>query len=156
MPLPVFFAFDNSYARDLEGLYVPWKAVEVPQRKLVKLNHVLATELGLDVQALDSPEGALMFSGNQLPEGTATIARPMPATSSAAFSPQLGDGRALLLAKSSTSTAGAVTSPSKARAARRFRASATARRRWDRCCASTSSARRCMRWAYRPHARWRR
>jgi len=46
MPLPVFFAFDNSYARDLEGLYVPWKAVEVPQPKLVKLNHALATELG--------------------------------------------------------------------------------------------------------------
>jgi len=95
--LPVFFAFDNSYARDLEGLYVPWKAVEVPQPKLVKLNHVLATELGLDVQALDSPEGALMFSGNQLPEGTATIAQAYAGHQFGGFSPQLGDGRALLL-----------------------------------------------------------
>ncbi|MBS1219467.1 MAG: hypothetical protein H6R21_2600 [Proteobacteria bacterium] len=97
MPLPVFFAFDNSYARDLEGLYVPWKAVEVPQPKLVKLNHALATELGLDVQALDSPEGALMFSGNQLPEGTATIAQAYAGHQFGGFSPQLGDGRALLL-----------------------------------------------------------
>lgn len=53
------FRFDYSYARDLEGLYVPWKAAEVPEPKLIKLNHALAEELGLDAQALDTPEGAL-------------------------------------------------------------------------------------------------
>lgn len=91
------FDFDNSYARDLEGLYVPWKAAEVPEPKLVKLNHALAAELGLDAQALDSPEGALIFSGNKLPEGTATIAQAYAGHQFGGFSPQLGDGRALLL-----------------------------------------------------------
>ncbi|MDP3714973.1 MAG: protein adenylyltransferase SelO family protein, partial [Burkholderiales bacterium] len=67
--------FNNSYARDLEGLYVSWKAAEVPQPKLIRLNHALAVELGLDEQALDSPEGAQLFSGNRLPEGTAAIAQ---------------------------------------------------------------------------------
>lgn len=90
-------AFDNSYARDLEGLYVPWQAAGVPQPKLVRLNHALAEELGLDAQALDSPEGALIFSGNKLPEGAATIAQAYAGHQFGGFSPQLGDGRALLL-----------------------------------------------------------
>lgn len=91
------FVFDNSYVRDLEGLYVPWKAAEAPGPKLIKLNHALAEELGLDAKALDSPEGALIFSGNKLPEGTATIAQAYAGHQFGGFSPQLGDGRALLL-----------------------------------------------------------
>ncbi len=91
------FAFDNTYARDLEGLYVPWKAAEAPAPTLVKLNHALAEELGLDAQTLDSQEAALIFSGNQLPQGTATIALAYAGHQFGGFSPQLGDGRALLL-----------------------------------------------------------
>lgn len=89
--------FDNSYARDLEGLYVPWKAAEVPEPKLIKLNHALAAELGLDGKALDSAEGAQLFSGNKLPEGTATIALAYAGHQFGGFAPLLGDGRALLL-----------------------------------------------------------
>ena len=89
--------FDNTYARDLEGLYVPWKAVQVAEPRLVKLNHALAEELGLDAQALDSTEGALIFSGNQLPPGVNTIAQAYAGHQFGGFSPQLGDGRALLL-----------------------------------------------------------
>ncbi|MBX3652119.1 MAG: YdiU family protein [Burkholderiales bacterium] len=91
------FSFDNSYARELEGLYVPWKAAEVPQPKLIRLNHALAEEMGLDATALDSPEGAQLFSGNKLPDGTATIALAYAGHQFGGFSPQLGDGRALLL-----------------------------------------------------------
>jgi uncharacterized protein YdiU (UPF0061 family) len=91
------FNFNNTYARDLEGLYVPWKAAEAPGPKLIKLNYALAEELGLDAKALDSAEGALIFSGNQLPEGTATIAQAYAGHQFGGFSPQLGDGRALLL-----------------------------------------------------------
>jgi uncharacterized protein YdiU (UPF0061 family) len=91
------FDFDNSYARDLEGLYVPWKAAEVPHPKLVKLNRALAEELGLDAGALDSPQGALVFSGAQLPPGVTTIALAYAGHQFGGFSPQLGDGRALLL-----------------------------------------------------------
>lgn len=89
--------FDNSYARDLEGLYVPWKAAGVPQPKLIKLNRALAEELGLDADALDSEEGSRIFSGNQLPEGIKTIAQAYAGHQFGGFSPQLGDGRALLL-----------------------------------------------------------
>jgi uncharacterized protein YdiU (UPF0061 family) len=91
------FQFDNSYARDLEGLYVPWRAAEVPDPKLIKLNHALAAELGLVINKLDSPGGALIFSGNQLPDGTATVAQAYAGHQFGGFSPQLGDGRALLL-----------------------------------------------------------
>ncbi len=73
--MDLFPQFDNSYTRDLEGLYVLWKVAEVPAPKLIKLNHALSEELGLDAKALDSPEGALIFCGNKLPEGTATIAQ---------------------------------------------------------------------------------
>ncbi len=91
------FVFDNTYARDLEGLYVPWKAVQVAEPRLVKLNHALAEELGLDAEALDSAAGALIFSGSQLPPGAATIAQAYAGHQFGGFSPQLGDGRALLL-----------------------------------------------------------
>ncbi len=91
------FPFENTYARDLEGLYVLWKAAEVPQPKLIKFNRALAEELGLDADALDSDEGARIFSGNQLPEGIKTIAQAYAGHQFGGFSPQLGDGRALLL-----------------------------------------------------------
>ena len=91
------FSFDNTYARDLEGLYVPWNAAAVAEPKLIKLNHALAEELGLNAAALDTPEGALIFSGNQLPPGASTIAQAYAGHQFGGFSPQLGDGRALLL-----------------------------------------------------------
>jgi len=94
---PADFRFDNSYARDLEGLYVPWKAAEAAEPRLIKLNRALAEELGLDAAALDTPEGALIFSGNQLPPGAAAIAQAYAGHQFGGFSPQLGDGRALLL-----------------------------------------------------------
>jgi len=91
------FAFDNTYARELEGLFVPWQATKAPQPALVKLNHDLAEELGLAAQSLDATAGALLFSGNQLPPGAATIAQVYAGHQFGGFSPQLGDGRALLL-----------------------------------------------------------
>ena len=91
------FAFDNTYARELEGLYLPWKAMEAPQPALVKLNRALAEELGLDAGALDSAGGARLFSGSELPPGAAAIAQAYAGHQFGGFVPQLGDGRALLL-----------------------------------------------------------
>jgi uncharacterized protein YdiU (UPF0061 family) len=91
------FSFDNSYARDLEGLYVPWQAAVVAEPRLIKLNRALAEELGLNAKLLDTPGGALVFSGNQLPAGAKTIAQAYAGHQFGGFSPQLGDGRALLL-----------------------------------------------------------
>ena len=91
------FTFDNTYARELEGFYVPWKAAQVARPALVKLNRDLAEELGLDSAALDSDEGARIFAGNEIPEGAVPLAQAYAGHQFGGFSPQLGDGRALLL-----------------------------------------------------------
>jgi len=95
--MPATFAFDNTYARDLEGLYVAWQPAAVPAPRLLFLNRELALELGLDPSALDGPEGASLFAGNRLPEGAAPLAQAYAGHQFGGFSPQLGDGRALLL-----------------------------------------------------------
>jgi len=91
------FTFDNTYARELDGLYVPWKAAQVAQPRMVKFNRQLAEELGLDAAALDSDEGARIFAGNETPEGALPLAQAYAGHQFGGFSPQLGDGRALLL-----------------------------------------------------------
>jgi uncharacterized protein YdiU (UPF0061 family) len=91
------FAFDNTYARELEGFYVPWKATQVAQPRLVKLNRELAQELRLNAGALDSEEGARIFAGNETPEGATPLAQAYAGHQFGGFVPQLGDGRALLL-----------------------------------------------------------
>jgi len=91
------FGFDNSYARELPGFYVAWKPDAVPAPQLLYLNAPLADELGLDAAALAGPEGAALFAGNVLPEGSEPIAQAYAGHQFGGFSPQLGDGRALLL-----------------------------------------------------------
>jgi serine/tyrosine/threonine adenylyltransferase len=91
------FAFDNTYSRELEGFYVPWKAAQVARPSLVKFNRALAEELGLDADALDSDEGAKIFAGNEPPEGAVPLAQAYAGHQFGGFVPQLGDGRALLL-----------------------------------------------------------
>ncbi len=90
-------AFDNSYARDLPGFYVPWKPAAVPAPRLLYLNTALAEELGLDAAALQSDDGAALFAGNLVPEGAEPLAQAYAGHQFGGFSPQLGDGRALLL-----------------------------------------------------------
>jgi uncharacterized protein YdiU (UPF0061 family) len=92
-----FARFDNTYARELQGLYVPWKPAQVPQPRLLFLNAPLAEELGLDADALLGDEGAAIFAGNTVPEGAEPIAQAYAGHQFGGFSPQLGDGRALLL-----------------------------------------------------------
>jgi len=91
------FGFDNTYARDLEGFYVAWKGDEVPAPKIVRLNRELAEELGLDAGALDGEAGAAIFSGAASPEGASPLAMAYAGHQFGGFSPQLGDGRALLV-----------------------------------------------------------
>lgn len=91
------FRFDNSFARELEGFYVSWRPATVPAPRLLFLNHALAAELGLDVTALDGPAGAATFAGNTLPDGAEPLAQAYAGHQFGAFSPHLGDGRALLL-----------------------------------------------------------
>ncbi len=96
MPIPAF-GFDNSYARELPGFYVAWKPDPVPAPRLLYLNAPLAGELGLDAVALAGPDGAALLAGNVVPEGAEPIAQVYAGHQFGGFSPQLGDGRALLL-----------------------------------------------------------
>ncbi|MBL8976556.1 MAG: YdiU family protein, partial [Myxococcales bacterium] len=73
--MPVRFAFDNSYARELPGLYVPWQPAAVPRPRMIQLNRDLADELGLDADALASDEGAAIFAGNLVPAGAEPLAQ---------------------------------------------------------------------------------
>jgi uncharacterized protein YdiU (UPF0061 family) len=91
------FRFDNSFARELPGLYVPWRPVAVPAPRLLYFNHALADELGLDVAALDGAAGTALFAGNSVPAGAEPLAQVYAGHQFGGFSPQLGDGRALLL-----------------------------------------------------------
>jgi uncharacterized protein YdiU (UPF0061 family) len=91
------FAFHNTYAHELEGFYVPWKAAQVARPRLIKFNRQLAEELGLDADALDSDRGARIFSGNETPEGAVPLAQAYAGHQFGGFVPQLGDGRALLI-----------------------------------------------------------
>ena len=91
------FGFDNSYARELPGFYVAWKPASVPGPRLLFFNEALAAELKLDVLALNGPAGAALFAGNALPDGAEPIAQAYAGHQFGGFSPQLGDGRALLL-----------------------------------------------------------
>ncbi|MFT4099520.1 MAG: YdiU family protein [Burkholderiaceae bacterium] len=91
------FAFDNTYARELPQAYVSWQPAAVGAPRLLFFNRELAGELGLDPVALDSPEGAAIFAGNQVPDGAQPLAQAYAGHQFGGFSPQLGDGRALLL-----------------------------------------------------------
>lgn len=90
-------AFDNTYVRELAGAHVPWQPARAPLPQLLFLNRPLAAALGLDVDALDSTAWAALFSGNALPPGAEPIAQAYAGHQFGGFSPQLGDGRALLI-----------------------------------------------------------
>ena len=91
------FAFDNSYVRELEGLYVPWQAARASAPRLLALNDELAVELGLDAGALSAPHGVDVLVGNAVPEGASPVAQAYAGHQFGGYSPLLGDGRALLL-----------------------------------------------------------
>lgn len=94
MPAP--FAFDNTFAAQMDGFFLPAQAAPFPEPKLALLNEPLAQSLGLDAERLRK-EGADIFSGQSIPEGATPLAQFYAGHQFGGFSPQLGDGRALLL-----------------------------------------------------------
>ena len=86
--------FDNSYARQLAGFYVTESADKSPAPKLIKYNITLAKQLGLK---LDDEQILGLASGNVLPVDASPLAQAYAGHQFGHFSPQLGDGRALLL-----------------------------------------------------------
>jgi uncharacterized protein YdiU (UPF0061 family) len=91
------FAFDNTYARLPERFFARLNPTPVPAPALVRVNAPLAETLGLDPAALASPEGVAILAGNAIPPGAEPIAQAYAGHQFGGFSPQLGDGRAILL-----------------------------------------------------------
>ncbi len=97
MHAPPDIALDNSFAREMQGFYVPWSGARAPEPHVLRLNAALADELGLDAGLLDGPAGAQFLSGSRAPDGATPLAMAYAGHQFGGFSPQLGDGRALLL-----------------------------------------------------------
>lgn len=91
-------SFQHTYATDLpERLFANTDPSPVASPRLLALNEKLATELGLDIGWLRSPDGIDMLAGNGFPAGVRAIAQAYAGHQFGNFVPQLGDGRALLI-----------------------------------------------------------
>jgi serine/tyrosine/threonine adenylyltransferase len=89
--------FDNSYARLPDAFFASIKPTPVAAPTLIRVNSQLAETLGIDQDWLESPDGLAVLSGNQLAEGSQPLAMAYSGHQFGGFSPQLGDGRAILL-----------------------------------------------------------
>ncbi|PSC05128.1 YdiU family protein [Alsobacter soli] len=95
--MTVTLPFDNTYAR-LDGpFFTRTQPTAVSAPRLVKLNRELALQLGLGPDALSSPDGVSALAGRSLFGGSEPIATAYAGHQFGHFSPQLGDGRALLI-----------------------------------------------------------
>lgn len=86
--------FDNTYAQAVPELSLSWSAAEAPSPQLLVFNDDLARELGADPNALR--EDVSLFLGHA-PTEVPTVAQVYAGHQFGAYSPRLGDGRALLL-----------------------------------------------------------
>ena len=91
------FRFDNSYARLPERFFAKLPPTPVAKPRLVRMNAALASELGIDPGHLASPAGVRVLAGNAIAAGSDPIATAYAGHQFGGFSPQLGDGRAILL-----------------------------------------------------------
>ena len=90
-------SLSNTYSGLPGRFFAHVRPTGVAQPRMLKFNHALAAELGLDAPELDSHEGAEIFSGNSVPDGITPIAMAYAGHQFGGFVPQLGDGRAILL-----------------------------------------------------------
>ena len=90
-------AFDNSYARLPERFYTRRAPTAVAQPGPIRVNHALATLLGIDPLWLESDEGTAVLAGNAIAAGSDPIATVYAGHQFGSYNPQLGDGRAILL-----------------------------------------------------------
>jgi uncharacterized protein YdiU (UPF0061 family) len=88
---------EQTYVRDLEGLYEPWAAAPARAPELLVLNDGLVAEFGADADALGGRDGIDLLLGAGVPYGLTTVAEGYAGHQFGGWSPRLGDGRALLL-----------------------------------------------------------
>jgi serine/tyrosine/threonine adenylyltransferase len=95
------WCLEHTYAELPQLFHAHVDPTPVSAPRLVVFNRPLATSLGLDAAALDSPEGARIFAGNVLPPGARPIAQAYAGHQFGHFT-ALGDGRAILLGEQVT------------------------------------------------------
>jgi len=93
MQLPI----KQAYSQLPERFFHRTALTPVVRPSLIKLNRVLASELGFDFNYLSSAHGIQILAGNSAPESIDPIALAYAGHQFGHFVPQLGDGRALLL-----------------------------------------------------------
>jgi uncharacterized protein YdiU (UPF0061 family) len=92
--MPIF-AFDNTYATLPDRLFTRMQATPVAAPSWLAVNDALAQRLGSSGDALRAH--LPVFAGNAVPEGGAPLAQLYAGHQFGGWSPQLGDGRALML-----------------------------------------------------------
>ena len=93
------FPFDNTYSTLPSQFFHKQKPAPVSKAKLVACNFQLAKELEIK---LPSSGLELIFSGQMIPDGADPLAQAYAGHQFGYYSPQLGDGRALLLGELNT------------------------------------------------------
>jgi len=86
----------NTFAQELDGCYVPHAPQGFPKPRVVALNKALLEELGLDATLIQE-HAAGLFSGSLVAADSQPLAQAYAGHQFGGFSPQLGDGRALLI-----------------------------------------------------------
>ena len=88
----VGWRFDNTYSRLPDVLFASAKPATVQAPRVSILNHRLADELGLNLDAMSPEAAATLFAGQDLPSGSQPIAQAYAGHQFGGFT-MLGDGR---------------------------------------------------------------
>ena len=89
--------FNNTYAKLPSRFHSATTPAKSPAPTLIEVNDELAKELGIDPEWLRTEQGLAVLSGNAIAEGSEPISQAYAGHQFGGFSPQLGDGRAVLL-----------------------------------------------------------
>ncbi len=89
----VGWKFNNTYSKLPKNLLSKIQPLPVKSPKIIILNQNLSKEINLDFSQIDKKELALIFSGNQLPDGSESISQAYAGHQFGHFT-ILGDGRA--------------------------------------------------------------
>ena len=89
--------FDTTYLQLPSRFYTKLPPTPVANPGPIRVNRQLAAQLGFDAVWLSSPEGTEVLAGNRLAVGSEPIATVYAGHQFGGWSPQLGDGRAILL-----------------------------------------------------------
>jgi len=89
--------FQDTYRHLPAEFFTRLDPAPIAAPSMIRLNTPLARALGLDPARLAGAEGVAILGGARVAEGSAPIAQVYAGHQFGGFSPQLGDGRALLL-----------------------------------------------------------